>query len=211
MLSGGAALRSSLKQRSLSYKYTPCFVKLTNISSICAQLTFSCPNCNKVFTLERNLIRHMKNLGNICTGQAVKQTSIQPVDTRKYKCDICNTTFSYKNSLIKHQNKGSCSNVKFTRKNKAQKKENVEEDVDKNNNDSFAFDSETEQTLSSSASSIISPEGAVVSFSSSLGDIFPSSDLFCPDFPEIDPLMSSIMWVMITLLVRWMHQSKLKL
>ena len=161
MLSRGKALQSSLKQGDLVPRFPPCFVKLTNIPTPLAQYSFSCPICNKEFTLEKNLIRHMKIPSNLCFHQAAHQPSSHPVNSPTYKCDICSSQFAHKNSLVKHQSKGSCSNIKYTRKKQ-----------EENNNES-----KTEQTFSSSDSS----GEATMASSSPSKDHFLSPDLICFD------------------------------
>ena len=110
MLSRGKALQSSLKQGDFVPRFPSCFVKLTNIPTPLAQYSFSCPICNKEFTLEKNLIRHMKIPSNLCFHQAAQQPSYHPVNSPTYKCDICSSIFAHKNSLVKHQSKESLYN-----------------------------------------------------------------------------------------------------
>ena len=115
MLSRGKAIRSALQQNgSLSPKSSQCYVNVKLIKTYAAvsESQVSCPYCHKIFEQEKSLIRHMRTPGN-CHG--IEETPSEPVDTPSLECNICVTVFSRKCSLIKHQNRGSCSQVKFNR------------------------------------------------------------------------------------------------
>ena len=77
----------------------------------------SCAQTGKVFSLERNLKRHIKYWCQSFSAPEILLGS--NLDMEKFECDICGQTFSEIRSLRRHIDQKRCSNIKYTNKDKS--------------------------------------------------------------------------------------------
>ena len=109
------SVRSPMFQKDLPFKIKPCNVPLVSITAQIDEKTFVCPNCGKVYNLERNLKRHIKYKCQSFSAPEILLGS--NLDVEKFECDICGQTFSEIRNLRRHIDQERCSNIKYARKN----------------------------------------------------------------------------------------------